>query len=114
MTKHTKWSVIASKEKTHYGDKTTSVLLIHDIVRIHSSRERFKDLQHDVSKIATHVEAIMWAGNDDDEGYEFAQVKDSSDDNSLQSASYEVIRKTKTRAPLFFNLVLRPGAAHDY
>ena len=31
MTKHTKWSVIASKEKTHYGDKTTSVLLIDDI-----------------------------------------------------------------------------------
>ena len=45
MTKHTKWSVIASQEKTHYGDKTTSVLLIHDIVRIHSSHERFKDLQ---------------------------------------------------------------------
>ena len=58
MTKHTKWSVIASKVKTHYGDKTTSVLLIHDIVRIHSSHERFKDLQQDV-KIATHVEALM-------------------------------------------------------
>ena len=101
MTKHTKWSVIASQEKTHYGDKTTSVLLIHDIVRIHSSRERFKDLQHDVSKIATHVEALM-SRNDDDEGYEFAQVKDSSDDNTLQSASYEVMRKTKTRAPIFF------------
>ena len=52
--------------------------------------------------------------NDDDEGYEFAQqAKDSSDDDTLQSASYEVMRKTKTRAPLFFNLVLRPGAAHD-
>ena len=80
-----------------------SVLLIHDIVRIRSSHKRFKDIQHDVSKIATHVEAIMWAGNDDDEGYEFAQqAKDSSDDDTLQSASYEVMRKTKTRAPLFF------------
>ena len=105
--------MIASKVKTHCTDKTTSVLLIHDIVRIHSSRERFKDLQHDVSKIATHVEALM-SRNDDDEGYEFAQqAKDSSDDDTLQSASYEVMRKTKTRAPLFFNLVLRPGAAHD-
>ena len=37
------------------------------------------------------------------EGYEFAQqVNDSSDDNTLQSASYKVMRKTKTRAPLFF------------
>ena len=53
--------------------------------------------------------------NDDDEGYEFAQqAKDSSDDDTLQNASYEVMSKTKTRAPLFFNLVLRPGAAHDY
>ena len=101
MTKHTKWSVIASKVKTHYGDKTTSVLLIHDIVRIHSSHERFKNLQQDV-KIATHVEALM-SRNDDDEGYEFAQqAKDSSDDDTLQNASYEVMRKTKTRAPLFF------------
>ena len=43
MTKHTKWSVIASKVKTHYsyGDKTTSVLLIHDFVRIRSSHELF-------------------------------------------------------------------------
>ena len=41
MTKHTEWSVIASKVKTHYGDKTTSVLLIHDFVRVHSSPERF-------------------------------------------------------------------------
>ena len=56
---------------------------------------------------------LSWAGNDDDEGYEFAQAKDSSDDDTLQSASYEVMRKTKTRAPLFLNLVLRPGAAHD-
>ena len=52
---------------------------------------------------------------DDDEGYEFAQqAKDSSDDDTLQNASYEVMRKTKTRAPLFFSLVLRPGAARDY
>ena len=60
MTKHTKWSVIASKVKTHYSydDKTTSLLLIHDIVRVHSSHERLKDLQQDV-KIATHVEALM-------------------------------------------------------
>ena len=58
MAKHTEWSVIASKVKTHYGDKTTSVLLIHDFVRIHSSHERFKNLQQDV-KIATHVEALM-------------------------------------------------------
>ena len=56
---------------------------------------------------------LSWAGNDDDEGYEFTQVKDSSDDNTLQSASYEVMRKTKTRALFFKNLVLRPGAAHD-
>ena len=57
---------------------------------------------------------LSWAGNDDDEGYEFAQqAKDSSDDDTLQNASYEVMSKTKTRAPLFFNLVLRPGAAHD-
>ena len=84
MTKHTEWSVIASKVKTHYGDKTTSVLLIHDIVRIHSSHERFKDLQQDV-KIATHAEALM-SRNDDDEGYEFAQqAKDSSDSNTLQN-----------------------------
>ena len=41
MTKHTEWSVIASKVKTHCTDKTTSVLLIHDFVRIHSSHERF-------------------------------------------------------------------------
>ena len=57
MTKHTEWSVIASKVKTHCTDKTTSVLLIHDIVRIHSPHERFRDLQQDV-KIATHVEAL--------------------------------------------------------
>ena len=59
MPRHTKWSVIASKVNTHHGNKTTSVLLIHDIVRIHSSHKRFKDIQHDVSRIATHVEAIM-------------------------------------------------------
>ena len=41
MTKHTEWSVIASKVKTHCTDKTTSVLLILDFVRIHSSPERF-------------------------------------------------------------------------
>ena len=33
---------------------------------------------------------LSWAGNDDDEGYELAQAKDSSGD-TLQSASYEVM-----------------------
>ena len=64
-----------------------------------------------------HMLKLSWAGSspsdDDNEGNEFAQAKDSSDDDTLQNASYEVMRKTKTRAPLFFNLVLRPGAAHD-
>ena len=97
--------MIASKVKTHYGDKTTSVLLIHDIVRIHSSHERFKDLQQDV-KIATHAEALM-SRNDADEGYEFAhQVKNSSDSNTLQNVQ-------ATSSSFIFNLVLRPGAAHD-
>ena len=38
MTKHTEWSVIASKVKTHCTDKTTSELLIHGFLRDSSCR----------------------------------------------------------------------------